>query len=351
MIDPHTLNLLRRYVDGELDAAEHAAFEARLAEEPALARAAEVEGRLREHVAAVLTASTPTAPTELHEHVHAAIAAAALDHAAGAATAGSTYSAEPIFEDEEEAVVAQINTSPARKGRFLAEPMRVDWRAAAAVILLITGAVLVGVFGTPLDQRGLGPAEQREALVADTVDFITSEHRRCAMNEGALVEKTEWTNRANAQHELARYLGVNRVILPDFSRKGYEFVGAGRCHVPGSRYSGHALYRRTIPGQPPAMLSLFLVPDQGADPLVSGEMPLLQEGEWKSFRCDDKGRGSCGDADDAEAGEGGRAVKTVPFSSDGAVMYLMACCDGGDLMEMCGACCSSWKDACSGGGD
>jgi hypothetical protein len=218
----------------------------------------------------------------------------------------------------------------------------VDWRAAAAVILLVTGAVLVGIFGTPLDQRGLMGSEQGESLVNETVEFVTKEHRRCAMNEGVLLQKAEWRDRSRAQHELARYLGVQNVVLPDLSAKGYTFIGAGRCHVPGGDYSGHALYRRNVPGQAPAVLSLFLVPEASAHALVVDDMPHLQDGEWKAFHT----TSSDGPEDDGRP-HAAHAIKTVPFSSDGAVLYLMTCCDGRDLEQMCGACCDTWKSTCS----
>jgi anti-sigma-K factor RskA len=365
MIDPQTANLLRHYVDGELDAAAHAAFEARLRDDRELAAAIDVERHLRDRVASVMASATPPAPADLHDRVQTALAAASVDGARNSdvqpAAAEHDPQDEPVLasvgagfpssDDGGTAVadasktdvpVATIEMTRARE-RFLREPSRVDWRAAAAVILLVTGAVLVGIFGTPLDQRGLeAPAQQ--TLVAETVEFIANEHRRCAMNEDARLAKAEWRELARAQHELARHLGVERVVLPDLSDKGYEFIGAGRCHLPGAPYSGHAIYRRNAPGQPPAVLSLFLMPEAGAHQLVDDELPHLQDGEWNAFHAADpdgsRGPDSC-------TSEG---VKTVPFSSDGSVLYLLTCCDSGDLQKMCGACCETWRSTCSPSG-
>lgn len=367
MIDPQTANLLRQYVDGELDAAAHAAFEARLRDDRELAAAIDVERHLRDRVASVMASATPPAPADLHDRVQTALAAASVDGARNSdvqpAAAEHDPQDEPVLASvgagfpssgdggtsvadasKTDVPVATIEMTRARE-RFLREPSRVDWRAAAAVILLVTGAVLVGIFGTPLDQRGLEQPVQ-ETLVGETVEFVAQEHRRCAMNESARLRKAEWRDHGRAQHELARHLGVERVALPDLSEKGYEFIGAGRCHVPGVEYSGHALYRRNVPGQPPSVLSLFLVPEGGPHALAVDEMPHLQEGEWKAFH-----------VADPEAADGGAAsprsahsVNTVPFSSDGAVIYLMACCDRRDLDEMCGACCETWKSTCSPSG-
>ena len=372
MIDPQTANLLRQYVDGELDAAAHAAFEARPGDDRELAAAIDVERHLRDRVASVMASATPPAPADLHDRVQTALAAASMEGPSERETESAAFEhergEEPVLasvgvgftstsgaggaavgqamdsESEANAPLATIEMTRARE-RFLREPSRVDWRAAAAVILLVTGAVLVGIFGTPLDQRGLEQPVQ-ETLVGETVEFVAQEHRRCAMSESARLRKAEWRDHGRAQHELARHLGVERVALPDLSEKGYEFIGAGRCHVPGVEYSGHALYRRNVPGQPPSVLSLFLVPEGGPHALAVDEMPHLQEGEWKAFH-----------VADPEAADGGAAsprsahsVNTVPFSSDGAVIYLMACCDRRDLNEMCGACCETWNSTCSPSG-
>ena len=227
---------VRAYCDGELPAADLAAFERHLAEDAALRNAVASERALRERVGAIMEQAT--APDALRDRVRSALATA---------------------PDEADGDAAD---APAPAGRIApaAQPPRMSVLAIAASLVLIAGAVLFGIFGPQIGTiPGKSVVEQEVRAVAV---FTSQEHGRCAGDDGARSEKAAWTDPLEAKRELERHLGAP-VALPDLSDLGYAFVGAGRCMVPGSERSGHMIYARTSSEAGPAMASLFVVPNEG----------------------------------------------------------------------------------------
>jgi hypothetical protein len=313
MPDPTDATLIRQYADGELTPDEAAAFEQRLQSDPDLRAAVEFERTLRTRVAAVMQTDAPAAPADLADRIHAALAGADSTQAADAPDAPDATPARP----ETGPVAGRIGPGapPAAaaaahdRGTGGSRRPRANIFMIAATLVLVAGAILIGIFGPSIDQ--LPPAGD---LVVDAADWVSSEHGRCTTDTDVVDTKLSWHDPAEARRQLAAHLQVSEVSIPlALEEIGYEFVGAGRCMLPaGGLKSGHMLFERSAnPPAGPAMLSLFVVPDVGQynRGLRLGMIP----GRWYTT-------------------DGGpKCARMIRRTTDGAVVYFLVCCDEGDL--------------------
>jgi hypothetical protein len=172
--------------------------------------------------------------------------------------------------------------------------------------------VIFGIFGRPIDQqRGVQPN-----LASEAATYVADEHADCSRNSGHLQQKLLWTDPADAARHVTRHVfelagTPERVIrVPDLRQCGYEFLGAGKCHIPRTRRSAHMVYRRSPPSDGrAAMASLFIVPNAGQ----FATFPPGQSSGWTSI---DGGPG-CG--------------APVQGMTDGTVVYFLVCCDPNDI--------------------
>lgn len=263
-IDPSTI---RAYADGELEAAEAEAVRAAVEADPDLAARVRFEQDLRQRVGSVMS-EAPSAPAGLREQILAP------------------------------APVASITP----EGRsWLAGPTRANFAAVAAVLVLVTGAIMLGIFGPQIDRLGIeSPAEQ---LVGDTALYVDGEHINCASDPAHRERKLGWTERAEASEALGMHLGGCRVEVPDLTELGFDFVGCGPCALPGPTTSGHLLYVRD---DRTAAASIFVVAEQG------------QYGD--------------GEIDSTVDAPG--CSRLVFQGSDGDVHYFVCCCDDADFERL-----------------
>jgi hypothetical protein len=280
---------VRALADGELDDAAAAAVRKRAGADPddraRLDAQVRNEQRLRERVGAVGRSAVPAAPDDLRYRVRAALAAAPSD---GEDDAGGRRS-------------------------WLIGAGRPSVWAVAATLAVITGAVLFGILGRPIDSFQSGGGADP---VAETGVFVSSEHMRCAGHAPTRRDKTTWTDRAAAEEALSGHLGAPVPII-DLEAFGYRFVGAGPCAMPGPMASGHLMFARGEPaedGCPEAMLSLFVVRDVGQfETAVDAHLA-----PWHWLR----------------AAEPPLCTKRVAVATDGTLFYFLVCCNESRLTAL-----------------
>jgi hypothetical protein len=186
--------------------------------------------------------------------------------------------------------------------------------AVAAVLTLIAGAVLIGIFGRQIDdQRSLPPVSQ----VAAAAVFADSEHRHFAGRPEEREQQMIAKDPLEAAREASGWLGVD-VKIPDLIVADYEFCAAGPCELPGTERSFHLMYRKVVePNQPAPMVSIYVARDRGQFNCKSG---CLSRGEWMSCLEDLDCQSKC---------------KLEVFrTSDGNLVYFLVCCSSADLQAI-----------------
>jgi len=236
MPDHQSSNRLRCYCDGELSHAERAEVEQRL---ECCARDREVvafERTLRQRVAQSMA---DPVPGELEAKVRSALCG------------GVAGRIDPLERGQPDAAASSTD---GRWREFLAGPRRANIFAVAASLALVAGAVLVGIYGQPIDKLQPG---QRIDAAREAASFASMEHTRCAASDEARSEKLLDHDPALASQSLSDFLDAP-LQTSDLTGIGYEFVGAGACHVPGFERSVHLFYRRIRPDGAAMFLSLFV---------------------------------------------------------------------------------------------
>lgn len=243
MPDTPDASLIRRYLDGESTAEESRLVEA-AAEHPAVARLLANERLLRARLHQVLSADADQATPE---HLRASVLAGLREDVPVLVEAG---------------VSGEYGATAEEPFSIFTNPTRMNYFAVAAVLVIILGAVLVGVFGRPLFSSSV----PEFTAIADVEQFIANEHMRCTGDPEVRRGKVKFTDLASAHAGLSKYFGQD-VPVPDLSAFGFTFVGAGTCGVPPRRVrSGHLMYMDANN----RMVSVFIEPDQKQFPLVPG---------------------------------------------------------------------------------
>ncbi len=281
--------LIRLYADGELPADEREQFEEDLRTRPGERAAVDFEGCLRERVTAVISAGAP-APPDLADRVRRRLSE--TSEAAAPAVTGS---------------VRRL-TFPA----WLRRPDQANIFAVAASLAVVAGAVLFGIFGKPIDAwRRPGPL----SLAANAVPFVAGEHLRCAGSSDQRSSKATFPAPDQAALELSLWLGPRlevESLVGQLEPLGWSFYGGGYCGVPGVERSAHLIFTRIGPQKAsgPALLSIFVVPDEGRFALEHRGRPI-EPLRWHTVTT----------ADDGE----------VWVFSDRELLYLMVGCVRSDL--------------------
>lgn len=279
MSEQNDSNLIRSYVDGELEGAEAADMERRIESDKRLQVQVRFEHLLRQRIDVVMRGRAGAAPEGLAERIRQA-------------------TREAAHEPEAEIVVGRVDRRGATvrggRRRFWQGP-RANLLAMAAALALILTVVLVSIFS-----RNIG---ERSDLAVQTVQFVKWVHGKCAADPEMLAEETPWREPAEAEQKLTEHLGGRPVVVFDLSSLDFAFVGAGECHVPGSECSGHFFHRRQATDERRGvMVSLYVVPNDGQyDGLIEDFRPL----EWYQL----------------PGGEDG-SEKTCTLS-DGSVIYFL----------------------------
>ncbi len=237
-------NTVRKYVDGEMNAEEAAAFESRLTGDDALRAQMTFERSLRSAVERHMTADAPLAPESLR---------AAIREMTAAETMPAT--AEPAATD---------SSGFSRLREVFSGPKRANIFAVAACLLLVGSAVVVGMFG---DEWGLGlrrsvhpmPIDEDFKIMATTVQQARGEHQRCLDIDSRTV-KIHYRTAQEIRRNLNRRLGAEVPVF-DLSRSGLELVGGGECSLhPKPNSTVHLFF---TDGSSDAAFSVFLQVNDG----------------------------------------------------------------------------------------
>ena len=284
MSDRSITELIRLDCDGELDREQARQLQRHLQEHPEDRKLVESERRLRERVGIVMTAACSSAPADLAEQIRQGF----------------------------DTVKADDETEPGGYwfAQWLQGPRRANVYAVAASLVLVAGAVLVGIFGPQIDdqltQAGAGQAVEAAASVAgEHVDAASDGGRRAA-------SMIAYRSLGEAQPVMERHLEVALTVF-DLGNVGYEFVEARKCNVPHCERGCHFLYRRQ--GSMPGLVTLHIVPDYGQFDLsegqpFEGQLPLDSTLFPKSSGC----------------------PQDVIMFSDGKLVFLVVMCVSADAM-------------------
>ncbi len=310
MITNRDITTIRLYVDGESAPEEKRAVEERLERDAEFRDRVEFERSLRERIGVVLGTSAASAPEGLSEQIRAALASA-------------------DFETVEEAAPVNLPPEPHReqvsndrRWSLWGGPVRVNYLAVAACLALVSGAVLWGIFGSPINNFVPGQAD----MVGDIATFTAQEHIRCADSEENRAAKAKYHDPEKTLEALQEHLSLvgPPPILFDFTDIGYDFYGGGPCMVPGGEPSFHLIYiHPSEHDQPVKLISIFIIPNVGQLDMepATGTSPLFpgfeQFGGWHTV------------------GGDGTGQNRVLCVNDDRLIYFMVCCDGGVVGDIC----------------
>ncbi len=280
MSDRSIPELIRLDCDGELDQEQAGQLQRHLQAHPEDRKLVESERRLREQVGKVMTATCPSAPADLEQRIR---------HRLG--TDEADVEAEPAGFS-----IAQ----------WLQGPRRANVYAVAASLVVVAGAVLIGILGTPIDHQ---PTRVGQAV--DAAAAVAGEHVATTGSDGAMIT---YSSLGEAQRLMERHLDAALTVF-DLGDAGYEFVGAKECGVPHCERGCHFLYRRV--GGVPGLVSLHIVPDQGQFDLSEGQpfegrLPLDSTLFPKNSGC----------------------PQDVIMFSDGKLVFLVVMCVSEDAMNV-----------------
>ncbi len=237
----------------------------------------EFEQNLRLACARVFAGDAATAP-EVGADLHATVQRIMV----ASRQASDSLETSPVHVHEAASRPAQTATAQTARGRRLA---RAGWIALAACTLIV--GVVVGTWlATPAPTFNTQPNRTRIALVG----FLESEHRRCALNERSLRNKMTVYAVEDVPAKFAGLLG-QELSVSAVVGAGYEFLGCGKCAVPGRGESVHLMFRDPSV-LPPSVdvsgvnaprdagrFSLFIQQDTDELPITLGQTYRLETGE------------------------------------------------------------------------
>ncbi len=233
MNEQENLELIRQYVDGELDPGQAMEVERRGQDDADFRARMQFEQTLRDRVAEAMSNGSTCAPTGLEDRIR------------GAFVAGTD---ENRSDPEPESLPLKVEFGRKWRSSYL---------AAAAVLALAAGAVLYSVFGTPIgDPTGNWGTQ--------TASFTTWVHTSCKADPAILESTSTWRTVDETEALLAEWLGGMPTSVFDLSECGYEFIGGDKCDMPGTDKSGHFFYRKPADdGEAEKLLSFFVVEEKG----------------------------------------------------------------------------------------
>lgn len=272
MPEPISLQTVRLYVDGELAADDAARLERLLEADSLLRRQVAAEQRLRESIGRSLRAS---APADLLGRIQTALAAAPAE--------------APSPETDAEAPRPQLpgarrsGASRPRSAwhprRWFVGPQRVNVFAVAACLMLVAGAVLVGIYGRTIDQ--LRWQQPVDVAGLDLLELAQQEHARSG--DAAQTKKECCMHSpAEAVTKLQSMFGPG-VEVPDLSAAGFLFDGGKFCRFHDQPLP--QLMYRSATGGP--RISIFIAKDLGDVDCSSGKLSGCDDaGDHRAWRQD-----------------------------------------------------------------
>ena len=303
MTESITSSLIRRYVDGELSLEEVAALEERLKVDAETREQVEFEQHLRDRVSTAMGSVTPVLPEGLADRIRAV-----LDKS------GAEQEQEQETEPPVPVIVGRIGSdvplepsAQARTRKWML-PQRANALAVAATLVIIAGVIVVSIFAPAIG------TDMRAKATADAVKFIAENHGACSHDEAYLAKEAPYRDALEAQEELSRHMGPEmRIFNLAGLTDGYEFVGGGKCEVPGGENSCHLIYQRAPSDRDD--------PNR-TSPYIASVFIELNDGQFDfSQRLFDHAYKACGPDGDHKA----------TYFTDGKLVYFVICCDIGDL--------------------
>ena len=295
MSDVPTARMIRLYCDGELSAEEAEKLEEQLRRDAEQQGRVDFERRLREHVDEAIKSSCGCVPSGLAERIRERLAAAG----------------------EQEAEAAPDRFSIAA---WLQGPRRVNTFAVAACLALVAGAILFGIFGSPIDTWS---RPQPADLAAKVIPFVSGEHVRCADSAVSRAAKATFRVASEVGEQLTNWLAAPVRAVPltnSLHEVGWNFLGGGYCGVPVRDPSGHLIFTRDDRPGGPIMLSVFVLPDDGRYAILENRLIVpLAPGQWHELNADE------------------RFSREVWVFSDGKLIYLMVACRPSEMAEAAAA--------------
>ncbi len=287
MADRVKAQSIRMYADAELAPEETAEVQRSLEADEQHQRWVEFEHRLRKRIGSVMQKQSPAAPADLAARVRSALA-----------------EADPSGAD-----VAPEGPR-LRLAAWFAGPRRANVFAVAAVLALVAGTVLWGIFG-----QQIGTTGPRSAGLVPHVASHVKEHLQAAANPEQLIVR--FTDVSSAGKGLTNHLR-RPVTVPDLGDIGYELIGGDACRLPGCEHACHLFYKRAagasaVRGHAMVSLHVAIDPNRGAGRADDfADMPLGGTRIKKQAGC----------------------PNDVFMWSDGSLVYFLVCCDSGDLLAV-----------------
>jgi hypothetical protein len=257
---PSDLDLMA-YADGELDPAASERMRQYLLGDPTAAAKVRVLQQLRDASRRVGQAG-PAVPQALLQKIEAISQPASVNSQPEYDDRGYPRSADGRGANNENPYsITQARQSPGR-ARW-AFPQRF---AAAAVLLIALGGFL---FWFTYDSR-IKVTQNSGIIPAAWVTSTARQHIDCSSHANHFGPGFPRTV-SELPSSLHEYLGHDSIV-PNLSKLGYQFAGAGPCTIPGGK-TVHLLYRPTSGGNMTSYtVSLFVQPDTNQLPLEKGKV-------------------------------------------------------------------------------
>ncbi|MGI9014658.1 MAG: anti-sigma factor family protein [Phycisphaerales bacterium] len=240
------MELLRQFVDGELSAEDHAAFEKEVRADPELAARVQFEERLRDRVAERFVHDAPAAPAGLVAAVRDLLERDGVDE-----VDGSRAIVSALRGDLQPSRLKGKSKKAARERSSL----RISPMAVAACLLIVAGAVVIGIWGKPL----LSPRVHPQLVInlqkmAESAGRADERHHNCSHEATG---RPREDGSSTAMRDFARQQGID-IVSFDLAPSQLTLIEEGPCKLGDGEAAWHAIYS-TSGGE---RLSMFIMADR-----------------------------------------------------------------------------------------
>ena len=229
----------------------------------------------------------------------------------------------------------KAHEAAAPRRRPAAPPQRVSIFAAFVSLLAVTGAVLLGIYGQPID------AHRSRLLLAapeEIAAWVAAEHDRSETEPGYIQDKLLVLSREALESRLGGPSPLRARLFGAMEQSGYHFLGGGPSGLPVDWAGSHLAFISGMPqgsGEAPSELSLMsvvILPNAG------------QFGEWADES------GVMVELRDLPARGSGR-LRNVHVLSDGMSIYFLTGGGPGALSQVMQAWIEGPADDSTGSGN
>ncbi len=258
---------------------------------------------------------SPHAPQSLRAQVVRILETSGALEGASSANASSEAVAGRIGLDDQRDSAGIEHANVVRRSPFtslFASPQRANFAAVAAVLALIVGAVLFGIYGRTIDDVPVQPAVDVAGNVAIYAD---AEHDQSTKKKSFIGKgKDVWSSVPDAEVHISELLGETFRVF-DLTSLGYTFVAATPTNAPlNEQPSARLTYRKSldVDSSVGALVSILVAPFRGCCTTICAGM---HAGEWRVA--------------DIKA-----CKRRVVYSTDSRLLYFLVCCDERDQADI-----------------